>query len=198
MSELRRIYENLTNEKLLNRRALGLDGLSVEAHKVVEEILIERSVEFPPIPNQTINLKKLKNNKGMSKFDISMAILFYLFISLIAFGLWDGKQQTQGRFSFLIQGNNAIYVWILVTLIFSYWILRKILLSKKELLKRRWQEGQITDLMYWAAIGDVERVKELLDWKVNINEVDVDGSTALTYAQSNKRTEIIDLIKNAR
>jgi ankyrin repeat protein len=33
---------------------------------------------------------------------------------------------------------------------------------------------------------------------VNINEVDVDGNTALTYAQSNKQTEVINLIKNAR
>lgn len=51
-----------------------------------------------------------------------------------------------------------------------------------------------TQLMFWAAIGEEDNVRSLIQSGVDINAVDDDGDTALYYAVSNASQGVVELL----
>jgi hypothetical protein len=193
MSNLKADYEKLTNEELLKRRALGRDGLSDEAHKVIDEILNGRDVVAPPIPSKSVNIPNQKTSNKKGKFEISSSrlamfgtIILCLFISALIEALTK---------------QYRLINFIFVALIFSYWVFKKVQknsLTETELeeyeLEEKMEKEGLTELMYCSVKGDVKRVIELFDYGVDVDKQDTKGTTALMYAVSNNHIEIVKLL----
>jgi ankyrin repeat protein len=177
MSELRNNYQNLTTEELLKRRALGEDGLSIQAHKVVEEILTERGIAIPPIPKRSIN-NEINKNKG-----IFLKILFFL----IFIGFSEHISLTIG-----LSQPKLILISIIIYMI--YYFVKKSMFSNLKELDRKRDRKEVSDLMYFAIKGDLDGVNEALNYSKNIDATDKDGTTALIYAIANKHNEIAKLL----
>ena len=194
MTELRRFYEKLTNEELLNRRALGLDGLSIEAHKIIDELLKERDVVAPPIPSKTVNVPNNKYKKG--KFEIGffkIAMIGSAIVCLFLSGLTEVLIKTSPTFRLIS------FIWL--TLVFLYWAyikVKKNSLTEAEReeyeLEEKMEKEGLTELMYCSAKGDIARVIELFNYGVDIDKQDAKGTTALMYAVSNNHIEIVKLL----
>jgi Asp-tRNA(Asn)/Glu-tRNA(Gln) amidotransferase C subunit len=174
MSELENNYQKFTNEELLKRRALGEDGLSKEAHKVIEKILNERGVKYQAIPKKAVENSSIKENKKSKTGFIVAIVLGFVLIQTFV-----GNQYK----------HQIAFGYIAVIALF---LLVKKMASKKD-------ESQVgndgfTELMKCCVEGDLKRVEEILNYSDQLNAVDGKGTTALMYAIANKHNDIARLL----
>lgn len=186
MSELKDNYQNLTTEELLKRRALGEDGLSMQAHKVIEDILNERNVVAPPIPTKQINQSELKNSGNGKSLPTLLILVLFLLLAVL------------GKVIALSLKGTAVGVGIVV-LMLVYLIYKKISYANKTEEQKlddklvNSEEG-FTELMYCSVKGDIKRAIELIDYGVDVNAQDLKGTTALMYAISNNHTNMVQFL----
>jgi Ankyrin repeats (3 copies) len=185
MSHYKKTFANYTSEHLLEKRALGND-LADEAHRAIEEIFAERGEYLPPIPTQAIDVQRQKR-VSRSWFEVGGWIFLLLFINGIA------KQVAHTWVGIVFTVGVVIYALV-------KWFHTKSL-SKEEQAELKEQErikdDGLYELMVVAAKGDLQRVKELLDYGADVNVVSVNGATALMYAARNNHIEIAKTLIDA-
>lgn len=185
MNNFKETFANYTSEHLLEKRALG-DDLADEAHKAIEEIFAERGEYLPPKPIQAIDVERQKQT-NRSWFEMGGWIFLLLFINGIAKEMahtWIG----------------VLFTVVFIAVAVIKW-LHKQTLTKEELevVKERQKiaDDGLYEIMVAAAKGDLQRVKELLDFGADANVVSVNGATALMYAARNNHLEIAQKLINA-
>jgi len=178
-------FRNYSTEYLLERRALGEDGLSMEAHEAVEYLLTERGVSFPPIPKRSVEMDQTKTEHKRSRLAMGavtvVALLFAMAVSKTLAHTWVG----------------VVITLVVIVAAIADWFRRSRLndqdRSREDDQKRAEEEG-LTELMQAAAIGDGQRVRDLLAYGTPPNATSRIGSTALMYAARNNRLDIVDVL----
>lgn len=181
-------YRNLSTTYLLERRALGPDGLVPDAHAAIEEILRERSVPIPPIPSRVISSESSESEPRRSR--IATGIVFAV-VAVISAAF--AKQFAMTWIGLLFTVGLCIF-WV------AEWFRRQKLSESERASEDEAQHAKrdgLTDLMQSSAAGDLARVEELLAYKVNVNAVSEIGSTALMYAAKNGHEMIVDRLLRA-
>jgi len=98
--------------------------------------------------------------------------------------------------------DDASILWLLPFAMGLGWVLPIYLIytgyknkttSEEELTQKVGSTG-FNELMKCAISGSVERIKELIEQKEDLNKIDDKGYTALMYAASNGKTEVVKLL----
>ena len=185
MNNFKKQFSDLNSEYLLQLRARG-DELSDEAHRAIEEIFAERGEHLPAKPQAPIFIT---NNEapasGAGKFFKSAAlILLALFVMAIAKTLahtWFGVLFTVG-----------VVIYFIVN-----WFRRQTLTSaekEREDSEKKAQDEGLTEIMVCAANGNLERIRELVEYGGNVNAKSTSGTTALMYAARNNHLSIVEFL----
>lgn len=178
-------FRNYSTEYLLERRALGEDGLSIEAHEAIEYLLTDRGVSFPPIPKRSVPTDKTKTEHRRSRLAMGavafVAVLFAMAVSKTLAHTWVG----------------VVIALVVVGAAIADWIRRARLSDQdrnREDDQKRVEDEALTELMQAAAVGDGQRVKDLLGYGTPLNATSRIGSTALMYAARNNHPDIVDAL----
>lgn len=181
-------FRNLSTESLLEKRALGPDGLIPEAHAAVEYLLRERGVPIPPMPSRPIpvDASAVEPNRSVLARN-AVLIVGALVVAAVA------RQFAVTWVGLLFAAAVGVYLII-------EWVRRQSLSESKrgaeDALRQAEREG-LTELMQSAAAGDLARVKELLAYGTNVNAVSAIGSTALMYAAKNGHAAVAQCLISA-
>ena len=189
MDNLKDYYNNLSSSELIKKRAYG-DQLSGKAHQVIEIILNERGVNFPPLPKSIIDTSK-ENFIGRSKkSSLELSIGFAVGIILLIITNIFSKTITHTTFGFLTS--------VLCIAYYVFEFFRKANQSTKEREEeekvKKIEEDGVSDLMLASAEGDLQRSKDLVAYGANVNATSYNGSTALMYAARNNHLSIVKLL----
>jgi Ankyrin repeats (3 copies) len=181
VSALKEEYQRYTSEYLLELRALG-DGLTEDAHRVIEEIFSDRSEalpergataaqtpQTPPAPQKSV----LPDELDSQTVESGPVLPYLIYSAVIVVALTLAK--TFG------------YVWLVP-------ILGIYLLAQGAFWWRKISKGRLTELMVRAADGDLARVQWLITHGVNVDARSAVGGTALMYAARNNRFEVVDYL----
>ena len=180
-------FRELSTEYLLERRALGADGLVPEAHAAIEQLLRERNVPIPPMPSRPIAVESSidphRSAVARSVVLVGAALIAVAVAKQVAMS-WAG----------------LLFTAIVGTYLFVEW-LRRQGLSKSETAvqdeERQASQDGLSDLMRSSASGDIARVKEILAYGVAVNATSGIGSTALMYAAKNGHQEVVQCLLRA-
>jgi len=181
-------FRDYSSEHLLERRALGEDGLSAEAHEAIELLLVERGVSFPPIPKRSIQIDRSKN--GTKKTSIANQLAM---VGVLLLGLAVSKMLAQSWIGLAIGAGVAIFA-------LADWFRRQRLTDQERSFEddeKRAESDGMTDLMRAAADGDLQRLSELLAYGATVNATSHIGSTALMYAARNGHSEVVNTLLKA-
>jgi hypothetical protein len=190
-------YDEYTSEYLLELRALG-PNLTDDAHAAIEEVLTSRGVKVPRRPKQPIlpNQWKRERRRDLlsSLIRLNRATLRPLLLLLVLLGgmllliaVFVQEYPVIGSALLLLVSGLGIAWWV------------KTLKGPFEDGDRERRFKQVgkrgyTELMFYAAEGDVERVRELVNYGVQIDAQDTSGATALIYATSREQTAVVRLL----
>jgi len=181
-------FREFSTEYLLERRALGEEGLAPEAHRAIEHLLQERGVPIPAMPSRPI--LTLQQNAGTARAatakNVALAIgaIVAVAIAKTLAITWAG---------FVVTGAIGIYFLI-------DWFRRQSLSSDErtaEDVRQSVEQDGLTELMEAAGKGDENRVMELIAYGAIVNARSNLGSTALMYAAKNGYTEIAEMLLEA-
>ena len=188
MNQFLEQFRDLSTEYLLERRALGPNALVPNAHAAIEQILRERNVQIPPMPSRAISSDSSESEPRRSR--IAIAIVFAV-VTVIGAAL--AKQFSATWIGLLFTVGLGIF-WV------ADWFRRQKLSdserTSEDEAKHAERDG-LTDLMRSSAAGDLARVQELIDYRVNVNAVSGIGSTALMYAAKNGHDTVVDRLLQA-
>lgn len=184
MNQYTRIFKDYSNEYLLERRALG-DEINDEAHVAIEEILAERGVPIPPRPSAPILKRSVQRRTPLLKQWSFWALLVVAVLATTAGKVlahtWIGYAYTACFLAYLLVRH-----------------LRRSAMSEDELhaedSKKRVNEEGVTDLMLMAADGNLQRLRELIGYGAEVNEMSQTGSTALMYAARNGHVPVVEYL----
>lgn len=182
-------FRELSTEYLLERRALGEDGLVADAHRAIELVLGERGVDVPPMPARPIFVSSddavpLRSHIARNAVLVAGA--------LVAVGVAKALAVTWVGLLF----SAAIAIALLVD-----WLRRQSLPESErdeEDFVRQAERDGVSELMQSAATGDLTRVGELVAYGANVNARSRIGSTALMYAAKNNHVQVVQLLLGAR
>ena len=181
-------FRDMSTEYLLERRALGPDGLVPDAHAAIEQILQERKVPNPAMPSSSISTDSSNSEPRRSTLALN-AVLGMAAIVAVAVT----KQFAVTWIGLLFTAAVGIYFIV-------EWFRRQGLsvteLAAEDENKQAERDG-LTDLMRSAAAGDLARVDELLAYSVQVNAISTLGSTALMYAAKNGHDEVVSRLLQA-
>jgi hypothetical protein len=176
-------FKNTETEYLLQRRAHGSE-LNPNAHLAIEQILTERGESFPPIPHKPIEVI-IANKPATTNSFTKFGGLLIFFIGLV---LAKAFAHTMIGVAF---GIAALIYYCVI------WLKRQTLSEEDRKTAddeaKAAQDG-LTELMKCSANGDIQRVKELIDYGENVNKKTLSGSTALMYAARNGHKEIVEFL----
>ena len=179
--EQKNYYSKLNDDELLQLRGKGINHLDQTTHQIIEEILHSRNIKPQPIPKIEIDIQSIKKPVRKSLFFSTV---------LWIFGIGVIKQLK------LNLGENFLIV--LITILFLYSIYSTLKNSRyktpNEKLKDQIGKNGYNELMYCSSIGDIERLKELLNYGGNINLQDDDGITPLMYSLEKNNVEVTKLL----
>ena len=188
MNELREQFSELTTEYLLQMLARG-DDLTGAAHHAIEEILKERGEPLPKRPSKPIYTDQSDPlSLGLGKFfkavGQGLLIVFALLASEALSGTWIGY------FIAFVIAIGFILVW--------QWRSNRtpeqIQFEKNEKIMK--EEG-LTEFMVCAGNGDMERIRELVEYGADLNARSSSGNTALMYAARNDQLPIVTFLLNS-
>lgn len=185
MSDFKKQFSDLTSEYLLQLRARG-DGLSNEAHQAIEEIFAERGEHLPAKPKTPIFMTSsgASESKTGKFFKSSALIILALFVMGLAQALahtWVGIVFTVG-----------VVIYFVVN-----WFRRQKLTPaqrKQEDEEKEVEKEGLTEMMACAANGNLERLRELVEYGGDVNARSISGTTALMYAARNNHPAIVTLL----
>ena len=185
---MKKIYQNFSNEELLKKRALGTEGLTIDAQNIIAEILTERGVKVPPLFEKSIKLDDVRAtaNKNSTKWDYLIAF------AVIAAGLIV-SEGIKGLFKETGLIINLVFL-IPISLVWIFYNISKRDKTREEMLEDKVGIEGFNELMKCATNGDVERIKELIEYKADVNRTDYKGYTALMYAAANGKIEVVKLL----
>lgn len=187
-------YRRLDTDELIELRGCG-DAITDDAHSAIESVLAERGVEPPPRPSRPVDLgiERAEPKENGAWMIWVGAVLVCLLVSALA--------ETLVRKIF--QVSAAGFVSLALTSLGALVIYRILMAEKaairtpEERLRARIGQNGFTELMCAAALGEIDRLKELLTYGANVNSVDHDGATALMRAARSGHAEAVDLILRA-
>jgi hypothetical protein len=185
MSDLKERFSRLTSEYLLELRARG-DGLSDEAHQTIEAIFAERGEHLPARPKEPI---VIDNNAG-AETNIGRFFKSAALIILALFVLGMAKQLAHTWIGVLITIGVVIYV-------IANWVRRQNLAPaerEREANEKEANDECLTEIMTCAANGNLERVRELVEYGADVNATSLSGNTALMYAARNNHLAIVEYL----
>lgn len=188
MNDFKKQFSDLTSEYLLQLRARG-DGLSDEAHQAIEEIFTERGERLPAKPKTSIFIA---NNgaptSGTGKFSKSATLIILGLLGLVmakAFAhTWVGVLITVGVVIYFV----------------ANWFRRQKLTPaqrEREDNEKKAEEEGLTEIMVCAANGNLDRIRELVEYGGDVNTRSLSGTTALMYAARNNHLAIVDFLISA-
>lgn len=188
MDNFKQQFADLTSEHLLRLRARG-DGLSDEAHRAIEDIFVERGERLPPRPKTPIVIADPPAPaSGIERFVKSAAIIVLALIGLVIV-----KALVHTWVGFLIAVGVIIYF------VANWFRQQKLTPDQKEREDNEKKIGEdgLTEIMVCAANGDLERIRELVEYGGDVNARSASGTTALMYAARNNRLAIVEFLLDA-
>lgn len=185
MTDFKQQFANLTSEYLLQLRARG-DELSDEAHHAIEEIFAERGERLPEKPTKPIFIASIEAPvSGTGKFFKSSVLIMLALIGMvIAKALahtWIGVVIAAGAVTYFVA------TW------FRQQTRDPAEREREDNEKKVLEEG-LTDIMVCAADGNLERIRELVEYGGDVNARSISGTTALMYAARNNHLAIIEFL----
>lgn len=177
-------YEKLNDEELLQLRGRAKDYLDEETQNIVEQILISRNINPPPVPEKEIDIQSIKKPIPKSLF-ISTIIFF------ICYGLVKRLYSNYGK------GYEDVILLVITILYITFLVyifIPKTPKSKIKNLKNEVGKNGFNEIMYCSVVGDVKRLKELIDYGGDLNVQDSHGVTGLMYSVENNQVEITKLL----
>ena len=174
-------FRDHSTEYLLERRALGPDGLVPEAHAAIEHLLRERNVPIPPMPSRPIAIDSAPEPHRSAVARNVVLVVAGLIAVAVA------KQFAVTWVGLLFTAAVGIYLVI-------EWVRRQGLTATQRATEdeeRQASRDGLSDLMRSAAAGDSARVRELIAYGARVNEKSGIGSTALMYAAKNGHEDIV-------
>lgn len=184
MNNFKEQFSHLTSEYLLQLRARG-DGLSDEAHQAIEEIFTERGERLPARPKTSIFIANSHTSASGAGIFRSAGLII---IALIGMGVANALAHTW--IGILITIGVVIYF-------ITNWFRRQNLTpaerAREDDKKKAEKEG-LTEIMVCAANGNLERIRELLEYGGDVNTKSLSGTTALMYAARNNHPVIVDFL----
>jgi hypothetical protein len=184
MNNLKVKFSDFTSEYLLELRARGND-LSDEAHQAIEEIFSERGEYLPTKPKTPIFAAPASNAGNFFK---AAALII-----LAPVGIGMAKALAHTWIGVLVTVCVVIYF-------VANWIRRQKLTPaqrEREDNEKKTEEEGLTEIMVCAANGNLERIRELVEYGANINDKTASGTTALMYAARNNHLAIIEFLLSA-
>ena len=195
-------YSSLPSEYLIELRGKGPD-LVDQAHEAIEEILKSRGESFPPRPAQAINTpyeqrKTITNTSrapSTNSVGIRKTLRIAIWIALLFIALFVG-QLASG-----VLKKSGLSVWVGGILIVAFFIYHMMIknqylnpIDPMDELRKKVGKNGFTDLMFDTAIGEIARVREFLNYGVNVNDITDGGETALIIASKNGRLDIAQVL----
>lgn len=188
MTNFKQQFSDLTAEYLLQLRARG-DDLSDEAHQAIEEIFCERGERLPEKPKKPIfitdNVATTSGAKGLFK------AAGLLVLALVGMAIANALAHTW--IGVLITVSVIIYL-------IANWFRRQTLTPdqrEREDNEKKAEKDGLTEIMICAADGDLERIRELVEFGGDVNARSDSGTTALMYAARNNHLAIVELLLSA-
>jgi len=181
-------FRDLSTEYLLEKRALGPDGLIPEAHSAIEQLLRERQVPIPPMPSRPIAVEASGAEPRRSLIARNAVLAG---AALIAVGI--AKQLAITWAGLAVAAAVGVYLAV-------DWFRRQRLTDDERAAedddRQAVREG-LTELMRCSAAGDLARVEELLAYGAPVNATSAIGSTALMYASKNGHEAVVQCLLEA-
>lgn len=187
MNEYVEQFDQLTTEHLLEKRALGREGLTPAAYQAIEEVLTKRGVgpeqmhkRAQPGEKRAAGPQALGKKSGKGKLYLTVAVS--LFAGTAAQFL--AKPLAPVAWIFII----AAGIWAIA------WARRQKAIADEtpeETADRIVQRDGLTELMQASAEGDLKRVEELLASGAQVNEKSFSGATALMFAAKSGHLEVV-------
>ena len=180
----RNYYDRLNDEELLQIRGRGKDFYDVETQKIVEEILLSRNIQPPPIPEKEIDIKSIKKPLPKSLF---LSTIIYL----VCFGIVKKTYTNYGKGyeDLILLTLTILYILFVVTI-----FIPRNPKTKIKNLKNQIGKNGFNEMMYCSIVGDVNRLKELIEYGGDIDVQDSDGVTALMYSLESNHVEVTKLL----
>lgn len=174
MSNYKEVFAKFTSETLIEKRALG-DELSDDAHKAIEEIFAERGEKLPPKPSKPILLDS-PETEGDKTFRNIGVIAFFFGAAILA--------------------KVVINSWLIfpVAVICAVFYAFKWIRHNSRTPENQAEEEGLTEMMTCAANGNLNRIKELVSFGINVNAQSKLGTSALMYAAKNNHSAVVDYL----
>lgn len=188
MTSFKQQFADLTSEYLLQMRARG-DELSDEAHQAIEEIFAERGERLPEKPKTPIfitdNTAITSGAKGLFR---SAALLI---LALVGMAVANALAHTWI--------GILITVGVIIYLIANWFRRQKLTPAQREREdnEKKAQKDGLTEIMACAANGDLKRIRELVEYGVDVNARSNSGTTALMYAARNNHLAVVEFLLTA-
>lgn len=188
MNDFKKQFSHLTSEYLFQLRARG-DELSDDAHHAIEEIFTERGERLPARPKTSIFIADSHTPaNGAGKLFSSTGLII---ITLIGMGVANALTHTW----------IGVFITIGVVIFFiTNWLRRQNLTPAeraREDDKNKAEKEGLTEIMVCAASGNLERIRELVEYGGDVNTKSLSGTTALMYAARNNHPAIVDFLLTA-
>lgn len=183
-------YNNLSDAELLKKRAMGSEAITPEAHKIIVKILTERGVHVPPLYEKPIDMEQMTEESLVKNKSTSL--------DYFSGGLWiAGTLVLCEVFKEVLKHSGFLVNVITMALTFAVWLsinsYKKGIPVEGELGDKVGKDG-FNELMKCSVLGDVERTKEILSYRPNVNKADEKGYTSLMYASSNGKKDVVELL----
>ena len=174
MNNHKETFINYSSEALLEKRALG-DELSDDVHKAIEEIFAERNEKLPPKPSKPILIDLPETKGDQTLKHIGVVALF---------------------FGAAILAKVIINSWLAfpVAIICSIFYVFKWIQGNTRTAETQAEEEGLTEMMICAANGELNRIKELVAFGVEVNAQSSLGTSALMYAVKNNHIAVVDFL----
>lgn len=156
----------------------------------IEEIMESRGERAPPRPKMAIAPQSHDPIKGSQK-----ALNFFLVACFLLVSAFVSQFLSQ------VSKRNLLIGWVICLLIavffFFRWLRERSLSpdarAREQAFKRIGENG-FTELMFYAGEGNLDRVRDLLNYSAVIDAQDERGGTALMYASKNGHLEVAQFL----
>ena len=171
-------------------RASG-DGISDEAHQAIEEIFAERGERLPAKPKTPIVIaeKQATPRSGNKRLLIGAAIGV---LAAIAVATQKTLAEELSHTWYGVLGGFGVIIYFVIK-----WFRRQMLSSaqrEREDNEKKAREDGLTEIMVCAANGDLERIREVVEYGGDVNARSISGTTALMYAAKNNHLAIVEFL----
>lgn len=174
MNNYKEAFVNYSSEALLEKRALG-NELSDDAHQAIEEIFAERDEKLPAKPSKPILLDSVEIKGDRTLRHIGLIALF---------------------FGAAVLAKVIVNSWLVfpIAIICTVFYLFKWSSGSNRTPENQAKEEGLTEMMICSANGELDRIKELVSFGVDVNAQSKLGTSALMYAAKNNHIAVADFL----